>query len=151
MMRYLLLLIVSFFLFISCDDNEEQDVPVYGVFNYMYLNQLGGGQLCMNVLPLEEIDSLDIFISKRNFVDTIIQFKLGKSDIENSAYDALINACNANLRLDGDYKPSRLPTGSSSHYYFINEHDSVKVTNRYLLSELLKIENTVRKEIRKEE
>ena len=132
--------LMIFLFIVFCTGCKKDEVK--GFYDSMNFVRVGGGDIEFNLYTTGNSNELNAVVIRYAFRDTTIQINIANSD-NSSAFSALNKAMNNQIKLNGDFKQTTLPSGSWAYIYLVNENKQTEVTNTELRNSLLQFEKLV--------
>jgi hypothetical protein len=133
---------ITIFLFVAMCTGCKKD-EVKGFYNSMHFVREGGGQIEFTLFATDNSNELKAVVTRYLYRDTTFQVLIEVNNENSSAFSSLNKAMNNQIKLNGDYKESSLPTGTWAFIYLVNDNKQTKVTNTALRTSLLEFEGIV--------
>jgi hypothetical protein len=109
----------------------------------------GGGNKEFYISKSDFKKSIVVNITRYNFKDTVIAIDINKKELESDFVNTLTSLFNGRVNIQGDYKQSKLPTGTWAHFFMVDKNSKkYEILNRKLRDELFKLERVIDSKIK---
>lgn len=143
----MLLVLMTGFVVCACNVVKQNIVPI------VRFERQGGGNLEFVAHLNATADMLSVVVERMQFRDTLITKNIAKCSANAAVFDAFSSlkideiTQNADVNPKTDIQSRMLCTGTWAHFYINSDTGFVEVSNKKVQTQLLPLENLVRKEI----
>jgi hypothetical protein len=119
-------------------------------YSHLEFKRQGGGNKEFYISRSEFNKSLIINITRYNFKDTTFSININGKELGDGFTNTLKSLFEGRININGEFKQSKLPTGTWAHFYLIDKN-SVKheILNKKLRDTLFKLESVLENKIKR--
>jgi hypothetical protein len=124
--------------------------PVSGkLYSRLEFKRDGGGNKEFYISRSDFKKSFVVNVTRYNFKDTTFTFNISGIELSGDLVNVLISLFNGRLNINGDFKQSKLPTGTWAHFYLVDKNSlRHEILNKKLRDTLFRLESIVENKIK---